>query len=100
MSDLAFRASSTEPRATTAPPGRTKGGVGDRTYGALRSVPTTVLWILVAIWSLPTLGMFVSSFRNETAVKTTGWWTVVSNPQLTLDNYRQVFSSQGTDSVE
>jgi alpha-glucoside transport system permease protein len=42
--------------------------------------------------------MLVSSFRAENAVKTTGWWTVVTNPQLTLDNYRAVFSTTGTDS--
>ena len=100
MSDLTLRTSSTDPGAATARPRSEKRDVGERPYGALRSVPTIVLWLLVAIWSLPTLGMFVSSFRTETAVKTTGWWTVVTDPQLTLENYRQVFSSQGTDSVD
>ena len=78
----------------------TAGGLGDRAYGRLRAVPTVVLWILVALWSLPTIGMLVSSFREETAVKTTGWWTVVTDPQLSLQNYRQVFSAKGTDSVD
>lgn len=74
--------------------------LGERAYRRMRALPTTVLWVLVAVWSLPTLGMLVSSFRNETAVKTTGWWTVATDPQLTLDNYRQVFSSSGTDAPD
>src|SRR5690606_3037593 len=69
-------------------------------YGFLRAIPTGVLWLMVALWSLPTIGMLVSSFRQERAVKRTGWWTVVTDPQLTLDNYRQVFSTEGTDAPD
>jgi alpha-glucoside transport system permease protein len=79
------------------PPGP---GVGRRLHGFLGAVPTVVLWALVAIWTLPTLGLAVSSFRSETAVKTTGWWTVVTDPELTLDNYRAVFSTSGTDAPD
>jgi len=71
--------------------------VGTRLHAALGAVPTFVLWIVVGLWTLPTLGMFVSSFRPEQDVKTTGWWSVVSDPQLTLDNYRSVFDTAGTD---
>jgi alpha-glucoside transport system permease protein len=66
-------------------------------YRRLRALPTFVLWGLVAIWSLPTLGMLVSSFRPEDEVKTSGWWTVVSDRSLTLANYDAVFSTSGTD---
>ena len=68
-----------------------------RAYRRLRALPTFVLWGLVAVWSLPTLGMLVSSFRPEDEVKTSGWWTVVSDRSLTLANYEAVFSSSGTD---
>jgi alpha-glucoside transport system permease protein len=68
-----------------------------RTYRRLRALPTVVLWGLVAVWSLPTLGMLVSSFRPEDEVKTSGWWTVVADRSLTLANYDAVFSSSGTD---
>ena len=100
MSDLTVRTSSTEPGATTTRPRSEKRDIGDRSYGALRSVPTVVLWVLVAIWSLPTLGMLVSSFRTETAVKTTGWWTVFWHPHLTLQNYKSVLgSANGGDNL-
>ena len=36
------------------------------------------LIIMVLIWIIPTLGLFVTSFRDKEAVRTTGWWTVFS----------------------
>jgi alpha-glucoside transport system permease protein len=71
--------------------------VGARFHGLLGAVPTAVLWALVALWTLPSLGLLVSSFRAEGAVRSSGWWTVVTDPQLTLDNYRAAFSSSGSD---
>lgn len=34
------------------------------------------LLILVIIWTAPTLGIFISSFRNRDKIDTTGWWNV------------------------
>lgn len=34
------------------------------------------LVLLVVLWIVPTLGVFVTSFRSREAVRTTGWWTV------------------------
>jgi alpha-glucoside transport system permease protein len=82
---------------TTVPP---TVGVGARLHRLLGSVPTAVLWGLVVLWTLPTAGLLVSSFRDETAVKTTGWWSVVSDPQLTLESYRSVFSSSTSDAPD
>ena len=65
----------------------------DRTYNFLRSIPTGVLWILVIIWSIPTLGLFVNSFRTRDAQRNTGWWKVVPS-ELTLDNYDQILSAR------
>ncbi len=54
-----------------------------------------VLVLLVVIWTLPTLGVFVSSFRARDAVRETGWWSVFSTmDQLTLENYEQVLSGK------
>ncbi|MFI8825635.1 carbohydrate ABC transporter permease [Streptomyces sp. NPDC053431] len=55
-------------------------------------------WIAVLIallWTTPTLGLLLSSFRPENEVKTTGWWTVFGAPHLTLENYREVLSGGG-----
>lgn len=34
------------------------------------------LLLLVIIWSIPTLGLFISSFRDRFDIQTSGWWTV------------------------
>ncbi|WP_099333210.1 carbohydrate ABC transporter permease [Actinomyces minihominis] len=55
--------------------------------------------ILIAImWTVPTLGLFITSFRPEAEIKTTGWWTFFIDPKVTLSNYEAVLfgtSSQG-----
>jgi alpha-glucoside transport system permease protein len=52
-----------------------------------------VMIIITLFWITPTVGLLVSSFRPADDVKTSGWWTVVTNPdkaRFTLDNYRTV----------
>lgn len=51
--------------------------------------------VLAVLWTVPTFGLLVSSFRPERAIKTTGWWTFFSDPVVTLDNYRSIFSASG-----
>jgi alpha-glucoside transport system permease protein len=34
------------------------------------------LLFLVLIWSIPTFGLFVSSFRNRDDIQTSGWWNI------------------------
>jgi len=34
------------------------------------------LLLLVLIWTIPTMGIFVSSFRNRDDISTSGWWKV------------------------
>lgn len=48
---------------------------------------------LAVLWTIPTFGVLVSSFRPENDVKTNGWWNFFTDPSFTLDNYRAVLSS-------
>lgn len=53
------------------------------------------LLLLVLIWTLPTLGLLISSFRPADAVRTTGWWTVFTGEaDFTTENYRAVLSGK------
>jgi alpha-glucoside transport system permease protein len=54
-----------------------------------------IVYALVFLWTIPTFGVFVSSFRPEIDVKTTGWWTFFWNPHLTLQNYKSVLGTSG-----
>jgi alpha-glucoside transport system permease protein len=56
-------------------------------------VASAIAVLLAAVWTIPTFGLLVSSFRPELAIKTTGWWTFFSNPQVTLDNYQAALST-------
>jgi alpha-glucoside transport system permease protein len=53
----------------------------ERIKKLLGRIPLHVVIIgMVALWLLPTLGTFVTSFRSRQAVSTSGWWTVLSTP--------------------
>jgi alpha-glucoside transport system permease protein len=59
-----------------------------------------IVSFLALLWTIPTFGVFISSFRPEEDVKTTGWWTFFTDPEVTLDNYRAVLSSApGNDNL-
>ncbi|MFI7209706.1 carbohydrate ABC transporter permease [Micromonospora maritima] len=57
---------------------------------------TLVSIVLALLWTIPTFGLFISSFRPEDQIKTTGWWTFFSDPQFTLQNYQDVLFSTGS----
>lgn len=54
-------------------------------------VVNSILLILVIIWSIPIIGLFISSIRPQDNVLNTGWWTIFGeHTGMTLDNYKQV----------
>jgi alpha-glucoside transport system permease protein len=58
------------------------------TSGRLSSRGATIGALVIAfLWTIPTFGVFVSSFRLPADINTSGWWTVFTNPQLTIQNY-------------
>jgi alpha-glucoside transport system permease protein len=81
------------PVAADTSSGDKPSGIIDRIYAFLRSIPTGILWLLVVIWSIPTLGLFINSFRDRDAQRNTGWWKVRPD-EITLDNYDQIFSAR------
>ena len=51
--------------------------------------------VLAILWTIPTFGLFVTSFRLPADIATTGWWTVFSNPGFTFENYQNAWSGSG-----
>jgi alpha-glucoside transport system permease protein len=50
--------------------------------------------LIVLLWTIPTLGVVINSFRTPQEIRSTGWWDVFGNlfdsGTWTLENYRTV----------
>jgi alpha-glucoside transport system permease protein len=84
---------------------------GSRKSPAGKIAIYAVMLTLVILWTVPSLGLFVSSFRQPQQISNYGWWTVLGdfserlnddgtprwrNPPptgLTLDNYQRVLGT-------
>ncbi|MBO3663154.1 carbohydrate ABC transporter permease [Microbacterium stercoris] len=49
--------------------------------------------IIAAIWTIPTFGILVSSFRPRVEIQTTGWWTALQNWGWTTENYTEALNT-------
>ena len=70
-------------------------GATGRVYSFLRGIPTGVVWLIVIVWSIPSLGLFINSFRTRDAQISKGWWTT-SASELTFENYDQIFGARNS----
>ena len=62
-----------------------------------------IVAVIVVLWLIPTIGLLITSLRDQGAIESSGWWTVFTSlgdtSQWTLQNYREVLTSQGFDSA-
>jgi alpha-glucoside transport system permease protein len=55
--------------------------------------------IIAVIWTIPTFGLLVTSFRQPADINTSGWWTFFSKPDLTISNYVNTLNFNDTLTV-
>jgi len=50
---------------------------GKRQRQLSRLMVNGTLFLFVLLWTIPTMGIFISSFRNRDDIATSGWWNVL-----------------------
>jgi len=69
-----------------------------RTKQRLTSRGATIASLIIAVfWTIPTIGLFITSIRPKVDTLRTGWWEIFINPTFTLENYGDVLF--GRDSL-
>jgi alpha-glucoside transport system permease protein len=74
--------------------------VGSWRPAFIQSVPLRLsVFFICFLWTLPTLGLLVTSARDPLLIRTSGWWEALLHPfeanQWTLKNYETVIASDG-----
>ncbi len=71
------------------------------TKGKLSSPWASLIAIIIAIlWTIPSVGLLVTSFRPELDIRRSGWWSVIpglftGETEFTLDNYETALFGGG-----
>jgi alpha-glucoside transport system permease protein len=68
---------------------------GRFTQAFSNSFVTALVVVIAVMWSIPTFGLFVASFRPPQLIASTGWWTGLVPPwHFTIENYQAVIQGQ------
>lgn len=94
----------TETRRVTRPP----SGLGERARKArvrLSSPWASAIALIIAVmWTIPTAGLLVTSFRPELDIRRSGWWTVFGDafagePVFSMRNYQTALFESSTNLI-
>ncbi len=82
---------------TPAPQEPLKGQAAVKAVRKTFSSPlaSAIVALIAAVWTIPTLGLFVNSFRSKTDGATTGWWNFFIHPSFSLSGYHDVLFNEG-----
>lgn len=64
---------------------------------AEKIICNTLLSIICFVWTVPTIGLLITSFRDREDISRTGWWQAFGEGTrgLTLENYSRVLLGEG-----
>jgi alpha-glucoside transport system permease protein len=87
-------------RAVAEPKRRSRGAVGEGGGGRANWLTKGTVFLICAVWLIPTIGILVTSFRTVDDANTTGWWEVFLHPfkyipALTTENYTTAIRQAG-----
>jgi len=86
---------SSEMEHTTDAPVKKRGktAAGDAARAISSPWASLAAIVIAVLWTIPTIGLLVTSFRKQRDINTSGWWTSFSDPSAyTLENYRQALA--------
>jgi len=77
-----------------------KSASQDRIRKFFSAAPLRIAIIVIAVaWTIPSIGLLITSIRPPDDILTSGWWTVFQHPfeltQYTVQNYIQVLTADG-----
>src|SRR6187200_1563134 len=79
---------------------RRKSAAGDAARAITSPWASLTAIVIAVLWTIPTIGLLVTSFREPRAINTSGWWTSFSDPSAyTLDNYREALEPGSSASL-
>jgi alpha-glucoside transport system permease protein len=91
-------AETTAPAGTEAPPAKGAPAAAAAAKQRLTSPWASLAAIVIAtLWTVPTAGLLISSFRPPEDVRDSGWWTIITDPNFTFSNYDAVLNDENTD---
>ena len=83
--------------ATVARPRETPSA---RILGFITRTPVHLGLIVIAIiWLVPTVGLAVTSLRPRGEIQSSSWWSSLTHPDFTLENYTDVLNRANMDTA-
>jgi alpha-glucoside transport system permease protein len=55
------------------------------------------LLVIVVLWTIPLVGLLISSVRNSDAIRSSGWWTVFPHQEQVTSEERPIPKGQASD---
>jgi alpha-glucoside transport system permease protein len=86
------------PGGPGGPGGKPRSAASVAKEGLSGRLASLIAVVIAVLWTIPTVGLLISSFRPEEDVKSNGWWNIFTDPAFTLQNYSDAFN--GGDSGE
>lgn len=62
-------------------------------------IATVIVWFITFIWTVPTFGLLVTSFKADKDIMEQPWWISLLHPHFTLSSYKGVLLGDGSESL-